>query len=832
MGCPRQIEQGIAGNLARESVLPLLQSSGLDASLLEIVLVAESKRLQSAESLLEWRLNSKYYGQDAFGIEAAAQVYLGKAAADLNLAESALLAAIGQEHWLNPIDWAADARERGAELLFKMLDAGLINPSQFDEASAADLDLLTESAGQSEIAPAFINYARGQAAYLLESRGYDGARLIARGALRITTALDMDLQLQSECLLRAHLRSRDAPGSASGVNCQPDLYLWEDGADASSPPNTGALTLIDVASGGILSMVGDAGADRHQSAILLQPFVYIDAFLRRDFTPASMVYDLPRSYPGAGAGLIHKPANPDGLYRGPMNLRDALAAGLLPPAFQVAAVNGIEPAIRAAQALGFNSLDAGGQSLDLLERGGAVSVLDSAYAYSALASLGASRGIAVPPLQDGFRGRDPVAILRIEDADGKLLWSYDDETRANESVIMQPSAAFMVNDILADADAREAALRRPEINLRLSRPAAVVDGLSADKRESWTVGYTPDLVLAVHTSRADGAPLSLDVYDRAGSAPVWRSIMEFAHGHLQLPARAWQAPADIEEFLVCEVSGMLPATTSHCPTRREVVPAGTQIQRDYFWQTVEINQVTGQLATVNTPSESRESVAYFIPPDDIMDWWLENGKPLPPSSYSTDSSLQRAKPVRLTSPADYAYVGSSVEIVASIQGAGAQTWHLEYGADVNPDQWFMVGEPRAIDESGQISETWETALFSGIYTVRLSVTFADGRLETDTKLLTFDNTPPTVKLRSSEPTAEIRYPSQQLLSLAADVNDNLTIDRVEFYRGDTLLGVDRDWPYGYEYALEGAGEISFKALAYDKVGNRAASELTLAAQPG
>ena len=95
-------------------------------------------------------------------------------------------------------------------------------------------------------------------------------------------------------------------------------------------------------------------------------------------------------------------------------------------------------------------------------------------------------------------------------------------------------------------------------------------------------------------------------------------------------------------------------------------------------------------------------------------------------------------------------------------------------------------------------------------------------------MLTFDNTPPTVKLRTGEGTNEIRYPSQRLVSLQADVSDNLTIERVEFFRDGELLGEDRDWPYGYEYELEGAGEIVFTALAFDQVGNRADSELVLA----
>ena len=146
---------------------------------------------------------------------------------------------------------------------------------------------------------------------------------------------------------------------------------------------------------------------------------------------------------------------------------------------------------------------------------------------------------------------------------------------------------------------------------------------------------------------------------------------------------------------------------------------------------------------------------------------------------------------------------------------------------MNPDQWFSIGERQAVDESGSIAATWQTALFSGIYTLRLSVTFADGSIETDTRLLTFDNTPPAVTLRTAAGVNTIRYPAQRLLSLQADVSDNLTIERVEFLRDGKLLGEDRDWPYGYQYEVDGAGEYVFTALAYDQVGNRASSALTV-----
>lgn len=819
IGLPLAKEGGISGKLARDTLLPLAKSSGLDASLLEIVLAAESKRIYSPDDLLEWRLNSSYYGQDAFGIEAAAQVYLGKPAARLNLAESAILAAIIEAPTLNPIDAQARARERGADLLFRMLDANLINQAEFDQASSARIQFRKDDNRRAAIAPEFIVYARKQAEAILSRQGKDGARLIARGGLRITTSLDLELQRQAECAIRAPLRGSAPAIGLDGFPCA--------AADADARAFAGALALIDVNSGTLLSMAGDALAVSRQPAIALQPFVYMDAFLRREYTPASMVYDLPQSFPGRSAGLIYAPVNPDGDYRGPLNLRDAMAAGLLPPAVQVANSVGMDSAIRTAQALGFNSLDASRHDLDLLERGGAVSVIDAAYAYSVLAATGLMRGLPASPLEEGFRSRDPVAIMRIEAADGRLLWSYGGDPQANETVIIEPSAVYMVNDILADAEARAAVSPEDAASYRLSRRAALVNGLSADGHGGWTIGYTPDLALALHRSWADGAPLSRDDYSRAGAASIWQAILSYAHEHLQLPAREWEAPADIEEFLVCDISGLLPATTSHCPTRRELVPAGSQLQRDYFWQTVEINRANGQLATVNTPDELRESKAYFIPPEDIIDWWEENDKPLPPSSYSTDSGAYSARPVRLTAPPDYAYAGSTVEIAAVVTRSGASNWQLEYGAEVNPERWFSIGERQPLDERGEIAATWETALFSGIYTLRLSVTFADGSVETDSRLLTFDNTPPAVKLRTADGASEIRYPAQGRVSLLADVSDNLTIERVEFYRDGALLGEDRDWPYGYEYEVESAGEIVFTAMAYDQVGNRAKSTLEI-----
>ena len=222
IGLPQSVEGGLAAELARETMLPLTRSSGLDERLLEIVLIAESRRTRSAEELLEWRLNSSAYGHDAFGIDAAAQVYFGKPAEQLSLTETAVLAMTAAQPAINPLDDARRSRERGADLLFAMLDAGSIDKPAFDAASAAQLKTRAPADTSSEIAPGFAQYAKRQAAALLDRLGLDGARLMARGGLRVITTLDMALQRQAVCLVESHLLSlRGEPLTAREAGGQP-----------------------------------------------------------------------------------------------------------------------------------------------------------------------------------------------------------------------------------------------------------------------------------------------------------------------------------------------------------------------------------------------------------------------------------------------------------------------------------------------------------------------------------------------------------------------------------------------------------------------------------
>src|SRR3990172_6809084 len=156
--------------------------------------------------------------------------------------------------------------------------------------------------------------------------------------------------------------------------------------------------------------------------------------------------------------------------------------------------------------------------------------------------MGGTPGAAVPQQTSGLRQRDPVAVLRIEDSSGQVLWEYDDTQIAlSRSKIFAPGLGYLINDILSDRPPRWPVLGENNV-LDLSRPAAVENGLTGDRMDDWTIGYTPQLVTGVHLGRGDRQTLSLDPFGLNGAAHVWHAVMEYAHDRDGLTARERQRP--------------------------------------------------------------------------------------------------------------------------------------------------------------------------------------------------------------------------------------------------------------------------------------------------
>lgn len=832
LGTPVRADRTLTGRLVRNAVIPQMDRT-LDPQVLEIVLVAEINRLYTPQQILEWHLNTNYYGNDAYGIDAAARVYLGKPAHDLTLDEAVLLAAIPPAPRFNPFDNETAARGRQNDLLRTMLARGTITQAQFETAAARLTPLRSDLAQVPLLAPEFALYARDQAHDILDSLGLDGPRLVSRGGLHITTTLDLDLYYQTECTMRAHLASPGSPPAdvltLHGQPCTAAGYLPSSfGAPLASPPDAGMLVVLDVASGEIRSMAGPATQVAYQPGPTLQPFVYFEGFISRLFTPATMLLDIPHPFPGPADGLIYTPTNPDGLFRGPMNLRDAMASGLLPPAVYVANNRGLRSILVNAHRIGLNSLDENTSDLSLLERGGRVSLLDLVYAYSVFASQGVMQGLPAEPLASGYRARNPVAVLRITDAAGQVLWEYDDTQRVlDRTIVFEDTLGYLVNHVLADNDRRESVLGLANNLLRLPRPTAVVNGITGDRVDNWTLGYTPRLVVGVHLGRGDRGPMDLDTYGFRGSAAVWRALMEYNYNRDALPANDWPRPDRVVEYVVCSRSGLLPNPASNCPTRREIFPANTALLTDTYWQTYVVNSETRQLATFNTPASLRSEFVYFIPPPEAMDWWRSNGQPLPPTEYDTLSRPEVLRAVRILQPVDLSYVGGQVDVRGSIELSSFQHYQLAYGEGVNPLEWFNIGPQQTEFAPGTSMGVWDTSVLGGIYVLRLSVLLDDGSVDNAFAQVTVDNTPPVVTLAAGEPGQTFAWPRDSVIPIQATVTDNLAIERVEFYHNGILLGVDRDWPYGFEFTITRTGLEIFSAVAFDRVGNSSSAELEI-----
>ncbi|MEQ8674057.1 MAG: transglycosylase domain-containing protein [Aggregatilineales bacterium] len=839
---PLAPEASLTGRLIHNVALPERGFATVEERAREIAMVGEVNRRYSAEEVLEWHLNTNYYGNQAYGIEAASQIYFGKSARDLSVDEAAMLTAIPTAPQYNPVDDETAARSRQSDVLRRLLVAGFITQTQFETASNANTTTLPNAGQTPLVAPDFAVYSRRQAEIILDSLGLNGGEMVTRGGLRITTTLDLDLYYQSECALRAHL-ARLAGQSIADLRaldnnaCVAADFLPAVLTDGGAiPPDEGAIVILDAETGEIRSMVGTATRAVYQPGPTLHPFVYLDGFITGEYTPATMLLDIPRTFPGAQDGLIYQPANPDGIYRGPINLRDAMAIGLLPPVTQIANARnaGINGVIRrTANPLGINSLTEGVYNLSLLTRGGGVSVLDMTYAYSVFATLGDRNGVVVPPLQPGLRTHDPVAVRQIEDTDGSVLWAYDEAQieRNRVSPFLEQELAYMVNDILSDANKRESVFNQNNV-FELNRPVALVNGMTSDGVDDWTIGYTRQMVVGVRMGRDGGGGMTLSPFALEGAAVVWRALIEYAHIRDGLPTQDWQRPANIAEVTVCDLSGGL--ATEACPRRTEIFPTEwlPSLTTDTYWQVVDINTQTQLRATPNTDPSLVRAEVYFVPPPEAEEWWRANGRRLPPTDFDTVSRPDIFSSAVISLPEAYSYVGGSVDVRGSIDNNGMAYYQLVYSAWDNQSEIIAITGQQTDYIPGTSLGIWDTTgLNNGLYNLQLQVTYEDNSRETQTIQVSVDNEAPNISLTAGEAGQVFRIGQDTVIPIRAIVQDNLQIDRVIFYHNGQEYGIREDCRIapecGIDWQIQRAGTETFTAVIYDSVGNSAQAEIVV-----
>jgi penicillin-binding protein 1C len=766
----------------------------------EAILALEISRLYSKDQILEWYLNTNYYGNWAIGVEAAAQVYFGKHAQELTLAECAMVAPIPQYPAMNPIDNPDEAKKRQKIALDRLVAEGYITQTEADAAYAENLNIHPSMLKRYDIiAPHFAVYVRKQLEDLY------GPELLYRGGLRVYTTVDLDITRIAEEEARNQVAA-----------------LQEQGKDVTNA----AVVVLRARTGEILAMVGsidywneeidgnvNVAVAPRQPGSSFKPFSYVTAF-HQGHTAAEMVMDVHVCFDDF-PNPPYCPEDYDRKYLGPQSFRTALARSRNIPAVKVLDMVGVGNVIRTAHAMGLNTLneDLDYYGLSLTLGGGEVWLLDMAYAFSVFANGGVMMGQPAKLPRPGYRELDPVSILRVEDPEGNAIWEYKQPEVHNVVLAdgreLSPQEAYLLTHVLSDNNAR-AAVFGYNSALRLSRPAAAKTGTTTDYRDVWTVGYTPQIVTGIWVGNNDNTPME-GVSSSRGAGPIWHNVMEriYNEGHasrlLGAVVDTFPKPPGLTTVEVCAVSGLLP--NEHCPNRVNALFIEGTEPTDYcsVHRVERVNRQTGKLATACTPPELVEERVYEVYPPEAADWVREQGIPQPPTQRDEIYGCgPEGGEVAILDPTLGGHVKGVVSIRGNARSGGFSFYRLEFGEGLNPSAWSQIGGDHFNQVNGDVLEFWDVrGLQDGLYTLQLTVVEHSQNFRRATIYVTVDNTAPEAFVSYPWPgrVYELESPDEWA-NLNADVSDNVQIDKVEFYLDDELLDFSVVEPYAVKWVLE------------------------------
>ncbi|MEJ2209025.1 MAG: transglycosylase domain-containing protein [Anaerolineae bacterium] len=766
----------------------------------EAILALEISRQYSKDQILEWYLNTNYYGNWAIGVEAAAQVYFGKHAQELTLAECAMLAPIVQYPAMNPIDNPDEAKKRQGIALDRLVEEGYITRTEAEGAFAEQLQVHSSMLKRYDlVAPHFAVYVRKQLEDMFSPD------VLYRGGLKVYTTVDLDIQRIAEEEAREHV-----------AKLQDEKYDVTNAAVVVMRNRTGEILAmvgsVDYWNEEIDGNVNVAVAPR-QPGSSFKPFSYLTAF-HQGHTAAEMVMDVHScfdDYPNPP----YCPEDYDREYLGPRSFRTALAQSRNIPAVKVLDMVGVGNVIRTAHAMGINTLsqDLDYYGLSLTLGGGEVWLLDLTYAYSVLANGGVMMGEPAELARPGYRQLDPVSILRIEDSQGKILREYT-QPEARKVMLadgqeLTPQEAFLLTNVLADNNAR-APVFGSNSALRLDRPAAAKTGTTTDWRDTWTIGYTPQVVTGVWVGNNDNKPME-GLSSSHGAGPIWHNVMTriynegYAERILGDVIDKFSRPPGMKTVEVCAISGLLP--NEHCPNRvNALFIEGTEPTEYCNVHRVErVNRQTGKLATACTPPELVEERVYEVYPPEAADWVRQQGIAQPPTQRDEIYGCSpEGGEVVLLDPTLGGHVKGVVPIHGNARSGNFAFYRLEFGEGLNPSAWSQIGGDHYDQVDNNVLEFWDVrGLKDGLYTLQLTVVDHDQGFRRATSYVTVDNTPPEAVVSYPWPDRVYELESaDEWANLAAEVSDNVQIDKVEFYLDDELVDFSVVEPYAVKWVLE------------------------------
>lgn len=479
----------------------------------EIILAMWTERIFTKEQILEMYLNQVPYGGSAYGIEEASRTYFDKHANELTLAEAALLAGLPQapsiySPYINP----DEAIWRRNEVLKNMKEQGHIDEELRKRAVETPLEVVPPKTLIK--APHFVFYVKSQ----LE-REY-GIKQVEEGGMRVISTLDLELQNETEKILKEELEK------VRSLNV-----------------TNGAIIVTRPQTGEILAMVGSedyfaspSGAFNVTTALRqpgssIKPIMYSLA-LNRGYTAATVIDDSPVVFMIAGSEA-YRPVNYDSSFHGRVPLRYALANSYNVPAVKVLNSIGVDNFVNHARRMGISTWnDSSRFGLSLTLGGGEVMMTDMAKAFGVFANQGYKVNL--------------TSTLTIENTHKeKIFTNYPVKTR-----VLDAGTAFIISDILSDNFARQMAFG-PRSSLEIpGYQVAVKTGTTNEKKDNWTIGYTPEFLVAVWVGNNDNTPMNRYLSSGiTGASPIWNRVMTYILKKYGDSKTVFEKPADIVEKL-------------------------------------------------------------------------------------------------------------------------------------------------------------------------------------------------------------------------------------------------------------------------------------------
>ena len=698
----------------------------------EIILAAEITRQYSKDDILELYLNEIYYGNLAYGIEAAAETYFSKSANQLTLGEAAFLAGLPQapsvyDIFANP-EVTIKRQQQALVLMYQLSQernciyvSNNLQPICVDVSAAAlaanEIETRAFQPPQANMRfPHWVQYVRAQ----LEAQ-FD-PQTIYRSGFTVYTTLDPGLQDVAQQLV------------SDQVAALADRHVT-DGALVAIRPSTGEILAMvgsaDFYNTAISGQVNMATSPTRQPGSSIKPLTYAAAF-EKGWTPATLLWDVPSEFPPSGSPddprPPYVPVNYDSRFHGPVLARVALANSYNIPAvktLQFVGVFGDTGLVAMAKRLGLTSLTRDDYGLSLTLGGGDVSLLEMTGAYAVFAN--------------GGRRVPPVTILKIVDHEGKQVYQY--QPPSGEQVI-RAEHAFLISSILSDNEARVPMFGRNSL-LNLPFQVAAKTGTSNDFRDNWTLGYTPDLAVGVWVGNADYTPME-NTSGLTGAAPIWSQFMQIAIQYLTggNPTPFIQ-PNGVVEKVICSVSGTEPS--QWCPDQRTEYFAADQPplpSSQDLWQELLIDTWTGLRASPTCSDFTEERMALNVSEEWARNWirqepkgqqWAMDMGFTDKIFYAPERECKEDDP---HSKLDFVGLKDGQEISASpldifaVADATAnfQYFRLDYGEGSDPSAWTALVDTTTSPVAAPSKiYTWDLTCVKGdVITLRLYMKSSSG----------------------------------------------------------------------------------------------------------